>query len=256
MNTLTNFFICLACFTIILFSSMIFGQSYSTGVMTFTSGFTCEIQVNNDSNVVTMTLVGPDNRWLGVAFDPSSGGMGSSGDDLVVYNNQGLQDRIMNGGFNTPSIDLENNWVTEIDTTENGVRTLVISRSRISSDNSDYTFPNTPQSITLLWAMGSSLNFGYHNSRGAFVATLSTGQYELSDFSMYPNPMKDELNLNFNQFLSSAEFTLFNNLGQQVLHRSFEGKDIKINTESLPSGMYMMQLEGDGKQAIRRLIKE
>ncbi|MBL6647045.1 MAG: T9SS type A sorting domain-containing protein [Flavobacteriaceae bacterium] len=224
--------------------------------MTFTSGFTCEIQVNNDSNVVTMTLVGPANRWLGVAFDPSSAGMGSSGDDLVVYNNQGLQDRTMNGGFNSPSVDVENNWITDTDTTENGVRTLVVSRSRISSDNSDYTFPSAPQSITLLWAMGSSLNFGYHNSRGAFVATLSTGQYELTDFSMYPNPMKDELNLNFSQFLSSAEFTLFNNLGQQVMHQSFEGNNIKINTKPLPSGMYIMQLEGDGRQAIRRLIKE
>lgn len=256
MNTLKNFVICLACLTIVFFSSTTFGQSYSTGVMTFTSGFTCEIQVNNDSNVVTMTLVGPANRWLGVAFDPSSAGMGSSGDDLVVYNNQGLQDRTMNGGFNSPSVDVENNWITDTDTTENGVRTLVVSRSRISSDNSDYTFPSAPQSITLLWAMGSSLNFGYHNSRGAFVATLSTGQYELTDFSMYPNPMKDELNLNFSQFLSSAEFTLFNNLGQQVMHQSFEGNNIKINTKPLPSGMYIMQLEGDGRQAIRRLIKE
>jgi hypothetical protein len=256
MNTLKNIFINSTCLTIFMFSSASFGQSYSTGVMTFTSGFTCEIQVNNDSNVVTMTLVGPANRWLGVAFDPSSGGMGSSGDDLVVYTNQGLQDRAMSGGYSTPSIDVVNNWDVDDDTTENGVRTLIVSRSRISSDNSDYTFPNTPQSITLLWAMGSSLNFGYHNSRGAFVATLSTGQYELSDFSMYPNPMKDELNLNFDQYMSSAKFTLFNNLGQEVLRHSFDGKDTKINTESLPSGMYMMQLEGDGKEAIRRLIKE
>jgi hypothetical protein len=73
---------------------------------------------------------------------------------------------------------------------------------------------------------------------------------------MYPNPMKDELNLNFDQYMSSAKFTLFNNLGQEVLRHSFDGKDTKINTESLPSGMYMMQLEGDGKEAIRRLIKE
>jgi hypothetical protein len=133
MNTLKNIFSHSTCLTIFMFGSTSFGQSYNTGVMTFTSGFTCEIQVDNDSNMVTMTLVGPANRWLGVAFDPSSSGMGSSGDDLVVYGNQGLQDRAMSGGYNTPSIDVENNWVTETDTTENGVRTLVASRTRISS---------------------------------------------------------------------------------------------------------------------------
>lgn len=43
-----------------LFTSYGFAQNVSTGVVTLTTGFTVQFDVNGTTNKVTMTMVGPD----------------------------------------------------------------------------------------------------------------------------------------------------------------------------------------------------
>ena len=53
-------------FTLFLSSISVFAQNYSTGTITLTSGYTVKFDTN--STTVTMTLVGPSDKWLGLGF--------------------------------------------------------------------------------------------------------------------------------------------------------------------------------------------
>jgi len=49
-----------------------FAQNTTTGVVQFTSNFSVQFDVNASTDIVTMTMVGPSNVWLGVALNISS----------------------------------------------------------------------------------------------------------------------------------------------------------------------------------------
>ena len=55
-----------------LFTSYGFAQNVSTGVVTLTTGFTVQFDVNGSTNKVTMTMVGPDDKWLAVGLNVNS----------------------------------------------------------------------------------------------------------------------------------------------------------------------------------------
>ena len=72
----------------LLIASYGFAQNVSTGVVTLNSsaGFTVQFDVNGTTNMVTMTMVGPSNRWLGLALNTALGNsMGSGGEDAIIY---------------------------------------------------------------------------------------------------------------------------------------------------------------------------
>ena len=235
-----------------------FGQIYSTGEVTLTTGFTVEIEVNSTTNIVTMTLIGPDNRWLGVAFAAAGNDMGSLGDDVVVYNNSGLQDRNMPEGNGTPNIDVTQDWTVSSDTTSGGVRTIVATRARDTGDANDYVFPNSAQPQSIMWALGSGLSFGYHNAKGPGMLNFVLSSESVADFSfeVYPNPVQDRLQLLFGQTLPKAEVVLQNNLGQEVMRQTVGGTEAELDTSSLAPGMYLLQLRSEGRQAVKTLVKE
>ena len=67
----------------LLMASFGFAQHVSTGEVTLTTGFTVQFDVNGTTNLVTMTMVGPADSWLGVALNTNSGNsMGSGGEDV------------------------------------------------------------------------------------------------------------------------------------------------------------------------------
>ena len=242
----------------IMLSFMAFGQTYSTGVVTLTPGFTVEIEVNTTTNIVTMTLVGPDTQWLGVAFAASGSSMGDAGDDVVVYNNSGFQDRNMTGSNGAPNLDDTQDWTVSSDTTSGGVRTIVATRARSTGDANDYVFPNSAQPQSIMWAMGSGLSFGYHNDKGPGMLNFVLSSESVADFSfeVYPNPVQDRLQLLFGQALPNAEVLLHNNLGQEVMRQTVGGTEAELDTSSLAPGMYLLQLRSEGRQAVKTLVKE
>ena len=63
-------------FTLFLSSMSVSAQTYSTGVITLTSGYTVKFDTN--ATTVTMTLVGPSDKWLGLGFGMTT--MGQTGD--------------------------------------------------------------------------------------------------------------------------------------------------------------------------------
>ena len=127
----------------LFFTTAFFAQTYSTGVMQFSSdaglNYGAQIDVNATSNVVTLTLVGPSDRYLGIGFDTVN--MLTAGKDCLIFNGTSLTDRSFNGNTGTPALDGVQDWTITSNTINFGVRTLIATRARVATATNDFTFP-------------------------------------------------------------------------------------------------------------------
>jgi len=97
--------ITLTFFAIVLMSFGLSAQTYSTGTVTFMTGFTAKIDVT--STLVTLNLVGPSTDWLSVSFNATS--MDDNGSDVVIFDGTNMTDRTFNGTGVTPPLDSNQN---------------------------------------------------------------------------------------------------------------------------------------------------
>ncbi len=77
----------------------------------------------------------------------------------------------------------------------------------------------------------------------------------LKDYvSVYPNPSTNFLNIEVaEQYPSKMEIKLFNPLGKIVLETSFQ-KRYSLNTSNYTKGVYILEIECDGKRAYEKII--
>lgn len=234
----------------------VFSQSTTTGEITLTTGYTLQLDVNATNNIVTMTMAGPSNVWLGVTFDAQS--MGNSGKDVVIYSNSGLRDYYLNG-YTTPAQDT-NNW-TLVSYNDNGsTQTIVASRVLNTGESTDYIFTSNTGNIPLLWAKGTSLNLGYHGSgnRGMALGTfaLSTPNLVQSNFEVYPNPTHNILNVKFPDNVQSIKVSVFDVLGKTVMQTNLTAAQPTIDSSSWKPGMYVLQIMTGKNVQTKRVIKQ
>jgi len=269
MKKITLFFI------ILISSSISFAQNWTTGDVQLTSGYTVRFDVNTTSDIVTMTMVGPSDQWLGMAisnttYTPTNGMGQFNGDDTIVYTSNTIQDRTMPSSNGAPSLDSSQDWtiVTGGNTVSSGVRTVIATRNRVSAG--DFTFPTTPPSVlTFVWARGgagTSNTFGFHTGgRGAVLANnnvLSTDDFEINTFSfdIFPNPSRDDLNIDFsNTTILNGNFNIevFDVLGKQIF-RTQLSNDIStsIDTSNWRSGVYLVKVTTANATQAKRFVKQ
>ncbi len=75
----------------------------------------------------------------------------------------------------------------------------------------------------------------------------------------YPNPVKNELSVELPRYSSSAQFSVYNMMGQNMeITPSFSSNtgEIKFNTSLLPAGMYLVYGQNNGRNYQVRFIKE
>ena len=247
-----TFMICL------LITAFGFAQNVSTGKVDFTTDFSVQFDVNGTTDVVTMTMIGPDDVWLAVALNSSTGNsMGLGGEDAIVYSNSGLSDRNMTGGFNAPSTDATQNWSVSSNTVTSGVRTIVATRSRSTGDSNDFTFPTSTTAFPMLWAKGSSLNLAYHAARGGADSTLGTETLALTpEFEVYPNPTHRELNVQFPVSIQKANIAVYSVLGTLVFQSEMDQWNSKINTSEWSTGVFIMNISTPDFSQTKRIIKQ
>ncbi len=79
------------------------------------------------------------------------------------------------------------------------------------------------------------------------------------DFNIYPNPVKDLLNIDFNKKTTSKNIiSIYNNGGQLVFVKQInENTDkVSVNTSNFASGIYLIKVEdGEGKFVTKKIIK-
>jgi hypothetical protein len=234
-------------------------QSTTTGEITLTPGFTVQFDVDGPNDTVTMTMVGPSNVWLGVALDVSTGNsMGFGGEDVILYNINGLVDAKLTGSQDEPNPNESQNWTVISNAAPGSVRTIVATRALDTGDSADYVFTTNTGNLNLLWAKGNGLSMGYHANRGGAQAnfTLSSADYFQKEFKIYPNPTVDELNFEFPDNVQSANVQVYNILGKQITQTQLKRTVPKLDTNAWASGMYVVQIITEDAVQTKRIIKQ
>lgn len=81
--------------------------------------------------------------------------------------------------------------------------------------------------------------------------------HQNNEISIYPNPVKDYIKVNYNRDLINAKnIDIINMTGQKIISLSNKNiNDIEINTSELESGMYMLIISDDNKIITGKFVK-
>ncbi|WP_250434444.1 endonuclease [Hanstruepera flava] len=88
---------------------------------------------------------------------------------------------------------------------------------------------------------------------GNHTQTLSTIEYSLNEIKIYPNPVKDILNINLKN-PEKTGISIYNILGKQVLNETLM-RSGTINTSKLKNGVYVVKIIQGNKSISKKLIK-
>lgn len=249
-----------------LIANIMLAQTWTTGQVTLDAGdnYSVQFDINTGTNVVTMTMIGPDNVWLAVGPGIATGlFMGNSGDDVVTYTSAGLQDRNMTGSFSAPNVDGSQDWSVTSDNVVGGVRTVIATRPLNTGDSNDFTFPTSASSFPILWAHGTSLTLAQHlsSNRGGVTAnvTLSTPEFEseIREFSIYPNPSSSTMNIGLPALVEGLKVEVYDILGKKVYSDNISTLSTSVDVSQWNSGMFLVKLSSveDNVSLTKRFVK-
>ena len=85
------------------------------------------------------------------------------------------------------------------------------------------------------------------------ASVLGVDENILEDFSFYPNPTNNVVNLKAQAAIEKA--TVFNMLGQRVIEMSNNANTMELNVSSLTTGTYIMKITVNGEVGTYKLIK-
>ena len=88
----------------------------------------------------------------------------------------------------------------------------------------------------------------------AYDASLGNNSFDNANFSYYPNPVKNTLNLSYNQEISNVE--VFNLLGQKVSSNVINANAAQIDMSNLSKGAYMVKVTSNNQLKTIKVIKE
>lgn len=85
---------------------------------------------------------------------------------------------------------------------------------------------------------------------GEEIDTASIKDNNIEGLKVYPNPASELVNITSNE-IGTKNVTIYNMLGKKVLETSTEET---VNVSTLTSGVYIMKISQDGKNASRKLV--
>ncbi|MCG2612039.1 T9SS type A sorting domain-containing protein [Flavobacterium sp. SM15] len=119
--------------------------------------------------------------------------------------------------------------------------------------------------LTALAAGQYWINIGYYSGsfdsqEGPFTldvtgtATLGAESFDVASFKVYPNPVKDILNITYSSDITSVE--VYNMLGQNVITKSINATLGQIDMSNLTSGNYIVKVTSDGMTKSIKVVKQ
>lgn len=87
----------------------------------------------------------------------------------------------------------------------------------------------------------------------AYDASLSAPSFDDASFKAYPNPVKDVLNLSYNQEISNV--AIFNLVGQQVVSKTVGSNDAQVDMSHLAQGTYLVKVTVDNQVKTIKVLK-
>ncbi|UOK43160.1 MULTISPECIES: CotH kinase family protein [Flavobacterium] len=97
---------------------------------------------------------------------------------------------------------------------------------------------------------GKEVTFNNISLEGV-AQTLSNEENTVSNFIVYPNPVTDIVHISHR--LSNLSYKLFGIDGKMIQEGQLENNE--INLSHLTAGLYLLQLEGDGKSETKKILK-
>jgi hypothetical protein len=84
----------------------------------------------------------------------------------------------------------------------------------------------------------------------AYDASLSSGSFNNANFSAYPNPVKDVLNISYTTEISSVR--VINMIGQEVLSKNINATSSQVDMSQLSAGTYIVNVTvGDAIKTLK-----
>ena len=88
----------------------------------------------------------------------------------------------------------------------------------------------------------------------AYDASLANANFNTTNFTAYPNPVKDILNLSFAKIITKVQVN--NILGQEVLSKTINSNETQLDLSSLSKGTYLVKVTSDDLVKTLKIIKE
>lgn len=85
-------------------------------------------------------------------------------------------------------------------------------------------------------------------------SVLSTSTFDLSQLNYYPNPVKDVLNINYINNITSV--SVYNLLGQEILKKSINGNLARIDMSVLAKGTYLVKINSNELVKTIKILKQ
>lgn len=266
MKKITLTFLSLFCFTVM------FSQTYTTGMINLSTetGLEYSVQIDVDPVTTTLTMIGPEARWLGLGFGVQSM---TSGEDVVIFDGETLTDRYYGFEGQTPGEDAtgiiptedaegERDWVVQSNTVNAGVRTLVATRDTDTGNPNDYVFSATATSIELAWARarfdGFALEWHGIEGRGVTMQSLTLSNeevVELNDFQIRPNPAKNSFTIDLKNLNADTTIEVYDVLGKKVMNKKISLMSSSYDISNWNSGLYIIKISSKNSIETKRFIK-
>lgn len=252
---------------LLLLATFSYAQVYTSGLVNVENpsfpGVTInsvQLDIDVTNNLVTATIIGPDNSWLGFGFDAVSM---TEDKDIILYDGVRITDRTFGGLGVTPEEDTTGDWTLVSDLTDAGLRTVVGTRTRIATDPIDYTFPSDQSDIDIVAAHGDNefdLNYHQFGNRGIetlVFETLSTNSFEINEFSIAPNPASRSLSIALPSTIQKSSINIYDVLGKKVLSTELSNTHTKsIDVSAWQDGVYIVRVSNDVSTSTKRFIKQ
>ena len=87
-----------------------------------------------------------------------------------------------------------------------------------------------------------------------YDASLGNSSFDNANFTFYPNPVKDVLNLSYNQEISNVE--VYNLLGQKVISNKMNATSAQIDMSNLSKGAYLVKVLSKDQVKTIKVMKE
>lgn len=244
-----------------LLTSFSFAQTYSTGVVELLNdgNYTYTAQIDISSSLVTLTLNGPDESYLGLGFGVES--MTPDG-DVVIWLNDGtfkLTDRSFLGIGQVPALDANQDWTIVSNELTDTQRTVVATRLPNTGHDGDYIFSTSDASINLVWSIGGSYSLVWHGAnRGKTMQsfTLSNPEVALNDFKISPNPAKSKVTISLPNGATNVKLDVFDVLGKKVMTKTLSSLNSTFDVSKWNSGIYLMRITSDNGTQTKRFVKQ
>ena len=237
-------------------------QTRTSGLVPLGPGeMAVQIDLNDTNSKVTATLSGPSSKWFSIGLNTDCMCVA----DCLLYKNNTFYDAQLQGGHNTPIIDVENNWTLVSDIVSNTTRTITITRDYISSDPTDYVFSSSLNSMNIIWAYACDDPsvlfyhcdyFGVQNLNFSNLQT-NTLDIELNSITLYPNPATKSITLLTNKAISIDTISIYNAIGQLIVETPINNfiPSFVMDISNLSKGIYFIEISNAKNKITKKFVK-